>query len=126
MKMAWLLVGVLALTFGACATTPEPSAAPPSVNVKGTWAGTWAFENAQEGTGDATLELDQTGPEVAGSATVTTRMGVKRTFLKGLVTGNTLILTPPYASGNFTVKGDEMVGVVQGIMAATVTLRRQK
>jgi hypothetical protein len=124
-QAAGFLVGILALTIAGCAT-PAPSLAPPGVDVGGTWAGTWSFENPEAGTGNLTLVLRQAGADVAGNATVTTRVGTRSTYFEGLVTGNTVILKPPHASGTLTISGDEMSGVVEGIMPATVSLRRQK
>lgn len=124
---ARLVIGVLVVLAGGCVSAPStPEMAAPAVNVKGTWAGTWNFENPDQGTGSILLDLDQAGAEVAGNATVTTRADTKRTFLRGLVTGNTVVLSPPYAEGTLTVSGDEMIGVVEGIMPAAVKLRRQK
>jgi hypothetical protein len=125
-KVTGLLGGVLVLIAGCVTSLPAPEVAPPIVDVRGTWVGTWSFENPDAGTGSVTLQLDQKGEEVAGSGTVTTRVDTKNTFFRGLVAGDTIILQPPYASGTLTVGGDEMSGVVQGIMPATVKLRRQR
>jgi len=125
-RVTALLAGVLVLIAGCVASSREPELAAPSVDVRGTWVGTWSFENPDAGTGSVTLQLDQRGEEVAGSGTVTTRVETRNTFFRGLVTGNTIILQPPYASGTLTVDSDEMSGVVEGIMPATVRLRRQK
>ena len=78
------------------------------------------------GGGDVVIELQQFGADAAGNATVTDRSGTRSTYFEGNVTGNTLVLKPPYASGTFAVDGDEMRGIVQGIMPAPVTLRRQR
>jgi len=126
-QVARLLFGVLALAIGGCVTfPPEPAMAPPSVDVRGNWVGKWSFENPAAGGGDVMLELGQTGADVGGKATVTDRNGSRSTYVEGVVTGNTIILKPPYASGSLTVNGDEMNGLVEGIMPAPVTLRRQK
>ena len=122
-----IVVGILVLTIAGYVTAPPaPTMAPPSVDVRGNWVGRWSFERPEAGGGDVMIELQQTGAEVSGNATVTDRGGTRSTYFRGVVTGNSLILTPPYASGTFTVTGDEMSGVVQGIMPAPVTLRRQK
>jgi len=125
--VAKLLAGVLVLAIGGCVTPPpQPAMAPPSVDVRGNWVGKWSFENPAAGGGEVMLELGQTGADVGGNATVTDRAGSRSTYVEGVVTGNTIILKPPYASGTLTVDGDEMNGLVQGIMPAPVTLRRQR
>ena len=125
--VAKLLAGVLVLAIAGCATPPPaPTMAPPTVDVRGKWVGRWSFENPAAGGGEVMLELAQTGADVSGNATVTDRTGPRSTYFEGVVTGNTLILKPPYASGTLEVNGDEMNGLVQGIMPAPVTLRRQK
>jgi hypothetical protein len=125
-QVARLLAGVLMLAIGGCVTpAPAPTMAPPSVDVRGNWVGTWSFENPAAGGGEVTLRLGQTGADVSGNATVTDRTGSRSTYFEGVVTGHTIILKPPYASGTLTVNGDEMNGLVQGIMPAPVTLRRR-
>ena len=121
-----LVVGALVIAITGCATT-APSMAPPSVDVRGKWTGKWVFDHPGAGGGDVTLELQQTGADVSGNATVvSTTTNPRSSYFEGVVTGNSLILKPPYASGTLTVQGDEMTGVVSGIMPATVTLRRQR
>ena len=120
-----LLVVVLASMVGACVSdAPAPALAPPSVDVRGIWKGSWVFDN-NNSRGDVTLELAQQGPDLSGNATVTDRTGTKNTYFTGTVTGNTIILKPPYASGTLTVNGDDMTGTVEGIMPANVVLHRQ-
>jgi hypothetical protein len=126
-QVAKLLVGVLMLAIGGCVTPPpQPTMAPPSVDVRGNWVGKWSFENPAAGGGEVMLQLAQAGADMSGNATVTDRTGSRSTYFEGVVTGNTIILKPPYASGTLTVNGDEMSGLVQGIMPAPVTLRRQQ
>jgi len=122
-----ILVGVLVLAIAGCATPPPaPTVPPPGVDVRGRWIGKWTFENPDMGGGDVVIELQQFGADAAGNATVTDRTGTRSTYFEGSVTGNTLVLKPPYASGTFAVDGDEMRGIVQGIMPAPVILRRQR
>ena len=122
-----ILVGVLVLAIAGCAATPPaPTMPPPGVDVRGRWIGKWSFENPDMGGGDVVIELQQFGADAAGNATVTDRSGTRSTYFEGNVTGNTLVLKPPYASGTFAVDGDEMRGIVQGIMPAPVTLRCQR
>ncbi|HYB42594.1 MAG TPA: hypothetical protein VEL75_12525 [Candidatus Methylomirabilis sp.] len=123
-QVAKLLVVALALVLAGCASPPPPPEAPPTVDVRGVWKGRWIFEN-QNSSGEVTLEISQAGADVGGNATVTDRNGTRNSFFTGTVTGNRIILKPPYSSGVLEVNGDEMTGVVEGIMPANVTLRRQ-
>ena len=45
---------------------------------------------------------------------------------EGTVSGSSVILKVPYLSGTLDVSGDEMKGVINGIMPANVSLRRQR
>ena len=48
------------------------------------------------------------------------------TNFSGSLSGNTLVLDAAHGSGTQTVKGDEMTGMVYGIMPATVSVKRQR
>ena len=121
-----LLVGVLVLAIAGCATTTPTTMAPPSVDVRGKWSGRWSFENPGAGGGEAAMELQQTGADVAGNLTLVGPTVNKSSYFEATVTGDLLVLKAPYGSGTLTVQGDEMSGIVNGIMPATVTMRRQK
>ena len=120
-----LLVVGLIVVIGGCAGTGTP-AAPPSVNVTGKWAGTWSFRNPAMGGGQVTMDLKQDGAKVTGPMSVTGPTSSEPTNFSGTVTGNTITLADAHGSGTLTVKGDEMTGMVYGIMPATVTLKRQR
>jgi hypothetical protein len=120
-----LLVVALIVVIGGCAGASTP-AAPPSVNVTGKWAGTWSFRNPAMGGGQVSMDLKQDGAKVTGPMSVTGPTSSEPTNFSGTVSGNTITLADAHGSGTLTVKGDEMTGMVYGIMPATVTLKRQR
>ena len=116
-----LLIGGVMVAVSACATVPPPP--PPSVDVSGTWAGTWwAFEGSG-GSGDMKGIFRQDGATLYGNFEIS-RPTVNSTYVSGTVTGNEVRLFAP-SQGTLVVSGDEMTGTVQGIVSARVTLRRQ-
>ena len=120
-----LLVAGLMVVIGGCAGASTPSE-PPSVNVTGKWAGTWSFRNPALGGGQVTMDLKQDGAKVTGPMSVSGPTSSEPTNFQGTVGGNMIVLDAAHGSGTLTVKGDEMTGMVYGIMPATVTLKRQK
>jgi hypothetical protein len=78
------------------------------------------------GSGDVLVDLKQSGAKAAGHLTVTGDTTADPTYFEGIVSGSTIILNVPYLSGTLDVRGDEMKGVVNGIMPANVSLRRQR
>jgi len=118
-------IGALVLMLAGCAATGG-STAPPSVDVSGKWVGTWVFRNPSMGSGDVLVDLKQSGAKAAGHLTVTGDTTADPTYFEGIVSGSTIILNVPYLSGTLDVRGDEMKGVVNGIMPANVSLRRQR
>jgi hypothetical protein len=120
-----LLVAGLIVVIGGCASGSTPSA-PPSVDATGKWAGTWSFRNPSMGGGQVSMDLKQVGAKVTGPMTVTGPTSSEPTNFQGTVSGNTITLEAAHGSGTLTVKGDEMTGLVYGIMPATVSLKRQR
>jgi hypothetical protein len=120
-----LFVGTLVLMLSGCAAT-ESNTALPSVDVSGKWAGTWVFRNPSMGSGDVLVDLKQSGANATGHLTVTGDTTADPTYFESIVTGSRIILKVPYLSGTLDVRGDEMKGVVNGIMPANVSLRRQR
>jgi hypothetical protein len=104
-----------------CATGPG---APPSVNVTGQWAGTWAYENAIVGSGDIRGTFQQDGEKVSGNFNITGPVVNRVATVTGTVSGNEIKLSMP-ASGYLTVTGNQMNGVVKGLNVAKLTLRKQ-
>ena len=116
-----VLIAGLMVAVSACATTPPPP--PPSVDVSGTWVGSWlAFEGAG-GRGDLKGVFRQDGATLYGNFEVSNPT-TNRTYVSGMVTGNEVRLFAP-SQGSLVVIGDEMTGTIQGIVSTQVRLRRQ-
>jgi len=116
-----LLIGSVMVVASACATTPS---APPAVNVSGTWTGTWSYENASLGGGDARGTFQQDGDKLSGRFDVTGPVVNRTANIVGTVSGNEVKLSQP-SSGTLTVSGSEMTGWINGLNPAKLTLRRQ-
>jgi hypothetical protein len=119
-------MGLLLLTamIGATACASSGPAAPPSVDVTGTWVGTWAYENVSIGQGQVRANLKQSGSVVSGTWEVTGPVVNNTANVTGQVSGNTIRVEMP-ASGYMTVNGNQMTGKINGINVANVTLRKQ-
>ena len=117
--LAGLVMGAVMVAAAACATAPPA----PSVNVSGNWAGTWWAYEGSGGSGDLRGIFQQDGATLYGQFEVTGPV-VNRTFISGIVAGNEVRLTGP-SQGTLVVSGNEMSGVVHGLVPARVTLRRQ-
>ena len=117
-----LLIASVMIVVSACATTP---AVPPSVNVTGKWAGSWAYDEARLGTGTLSGSFQQNGADLSGSFNVAgpVQNPVANNVI-GFVSGNEIRLSQP-ASGTLTVKGNEITGWINGLHAAKITLRKQ-
>jgi hypothetical protein len=120
-----LLIAGLMVVVGGCAGASTPSESP-SVNVTGKWAGTWSFRNPAMGGGQVSMDLKQDGAKVTGPMSVSGPTSAEPTNFAGTVSGSTITLDAAHGSGTLAVKGDEMTGMVYGIMPATVSLKRQK
>jgi len=117
----WLTATVM-LMAAACATTAPP--APPSVDVSGNWAGDWQAFAGAGGSGKMWGTFRQEVSTVRGDFTiVTTREN--RTFVSGSISGNVITLEAPNG-GRLVVDGDEITGVVNGIVDANVKLTRER
>src|SRR5712664_1365010 len=119
------LVAALVLVLSGCAAVGG-NTVPPSVDVGGKWAGTWSFHNPTMGDGDVFMNLKQSGADASGDLMVTGPTTAEPTDVEGPLSGSSVVLELPYLSGNLDVSGDEMKGVIYGIMPANVSLRRQR
>jgi hypothetical protein len=99
---------------------------PPTVDVTGTWAGTWHFEPVSVGSGTISMTLTQTGAAVRGPIEVAGPTLNRPTRVEGIVSGDTFIITGPVGNGSMTVKGDEMSGEINGFVPVKMTARRQR
>lgn len=117
-----ILLATVMIVGSGCATTP---AAPPSVNVTGSWAGTWAYENVTNGSGTLRGTFKQDGANLAGNFEVTGPV-INRAAnnIIGFVSGNEIKLSQP-STGSLTVTGNEMTGWINGLNPAKVTLKKQ-
>ena len=127
-RVAAMLAAVASvLAFGGCETAPQRP--PPSVNITGDWVGTWVFEPAAAnvGGGQVAMTLRQRDDAWATGDLRITGETVNRppTAIEGVVTGNEFRISGPNAYGTLTVSGNEMSGLIQGILPARVTLRRR-
>jgi hypothetical protein len=78
------------------------------------------------GGGQVSMDLKQDGAKVTGPMSVSGPTSSEPTNFSGTLSGNTIFLDAAYGSGTLAVKGDEMTGMVYGIMPATVSLKRQR
>ena len=119
-----LLLVTVMIAASACATTP---AAAPTVDVTGKWAGDWSFENPSLGGGTLSGSFQQDGSKVSGNFAIVGGGSAVRypsATIFGTVSGNEVRLSQP-SSGTLTVNGNQMSGIINGLDAARVTLRRQ-
>ncbi len=126
--LLWILIGTVVLAAAACASseTSSMSGAPPASNVAGRWAGTWVFEPSSAGNGEATVNITQDGKQVKG--TIEAVSGAHRGragFFNAIMSGNDIHITGPDFTGWLKVDGSQMSGQINGILPATVTLRKQ-
>ena len=72
------------------------------------------------GSGQVEMEMDlkQDGAKVTGPVTVSGPTSAEPTNFAGTVSVYTITLDAAHGSGTLTVKGDEMTGMVYGIMPA--------
>ena len=119
------LVAAVVLASTGCATAPTAPMAPPLVNVTGKWQGTWMFDSIALGGGQIIMDLQQTGAQVTGNVTVTGPSVNRPTTIQAVVSGSDMKLEGRIP-GTLTVSGDQMTGVVDGVVSAKVTLQRQK
>jgi len=119
-----LIAGVMMLGL-ACATAPS-APPPPSVDVSGTWEGSWEALERSAGGGGIRGVFRQDGATLYGNFEIQTQgpNPISRTYVSGVVRANEIQLLAPN-EGLLVVDGNEMSGNIQGIMAARVKLRRQ-
>jgi hypothetical protein len=116
-----LLTGGLMVAVSACATTPSPP--PPSVDVSGTWVGTWSAFEGPGGGGDLRGTFLQDWSTLHGEFDIRNPK-LNRTYVSGRVSGNEITLLAP-EKGSLVVNGDEMTGTFQGIVRGRIQLRRE-
>ena len=126
-SLSRIMLGIAVLVAAGCASGVGPATVAPTVDVTGKWAGTWVATNPALGSGAINMTLTQTGSEYTGNLTVTGSPTDPSGYTRGVVSGNQVrVLQPSSFTGSLTVQGDNMSGVLQGVLAANVTLTRQK
>ncbi len=128
MKMlSGILIGLAMLGVGGCAGGVGPGTVAPTVDITGKWAGSWVATNPALGSGAIEMTLKQTGPQYAGTLLVTGAPTDPSGPTAGIVSGNEVrVQRPANVTGSLTAQGDTMKGTIQGVLAANVTLTRQK
>ncbi|HEV2057478.1 MAG TPA: hypothetical protein VGV06_20265 [Methylomirabilota bacterium] len=121
--MRSLLIGLLVLMSG-CASAPP---AAPTVNVTGTWVGTWESTNRPLG-GQVQMVLEQKDADVTGRINLVTPARNVIGPVGGSVSGDEYRLTVPSGmiSGYLTVKDDAMTGIVNSATPLRFNLMRTK
>jgi len=122
-----LLFAGVALGAAACASSGSSSmsGAPPATNVTGTWSGTYVFEPSSAGNGLATLQLTQDGSNVKGNLNVQGPHRFAPAVINGVMSGNDIRVTGPDLTGWMKVNGNQMTGLINGILPVRVTLTKQ-
>jgi len=122
-----LLFAGVALGAAACAASGSSSmsGAPPATNVTGTWSGTYVFEPSSAGNGLATLQLTQDGSNVKGNLNVQGPHRFAPAVINGVMSGNDIRVTGPDLTGWMKVNGNQMTGLINGILPVRVTLTKQ-
>ena len=119
-----LLVGLVVLASAVSASAPSAQTKP---NLTGTWAGTWAYQQASLGSGQIEMTLTQKGSKATGSMVVTGAPVDRSGAVNVILSGNEVYLVYPTGfTGYLTISGDEMKGQIDGLNPANVVLKRQK
>ena len=125
--LPWV-IGLLLLVSAGCASSQSAPSVPPSVEVTGTWAGTWNPGGpGTPGGGDYILRLQQTGSAVRGEVTLPGYANFSGA-LEGRVAGNELSfrLLSGASGAELTVTGNEMSGYTTATGARLSLRRRQE
>jgi hypothetical protein len=122
MRTFWLLAFACVGLFG-CATGQTESSRAPSVDVTGSWAGTFTWPY---GVSPISMTLRQEGANVTGDIVTTGTLGEVRQGngpVKGTVSADALSLTFPGGGANLSVRGNRMSGFSSS--GSTWNLQRQ-
>jgi hypothetical protein len=121
------MIVLMMLAVGGCTSGSGPTTTAPTVDVTGTWVGTWASNPPGHGAGRWEMTLTQTESRVSGTVALTGIGSFLSGVAEGVVSGNELrLLEPPHLTGELTVQGDRMAGRLHGAVPADIDLRRQK
>ena len=124
------LLGSMAVCVGLLAAGCAgfgPATKAPTVDITGKWVGTWVATNPGLGSGQIEMTLTQTGSQYSGNLLVTGTRTDPSGFTQGVVSGNEVrVMQPSNLTGSLTATADSMTGILDGVVAANVTLKRQK
>ena len=127
--VVWMLLFAgVALGAAACASSGSQSSmsgAPPASNVAGNWAGTYVFEPSSAGNGLVNLVLTQDGPNVKGNMNIQGPHRFAPAVINGVMSGNDIKVTGPDLTGWMKVNGNQMTGLINGVLPVRVTLTKQ-
>ena len=125
-RLSGIAVVLVVLAAAGCAGV-GPATLAPTVDVTGKWVGTWVALNQTQGSGSIEMTVKQTGSEYSGNLLITGTATDPSGFTRGIVSGNELrVMQPTSVTGSLTVQGDSMAGIIAGVVAANVSLKRQK
>ena len=125
-----VLLGLILLGVASCASGPKTdpalmAAEQPTVNVTGTWAGSWVYSPESAGSGQIKMTMQQTGSKVTGNVEVSGAQMPRSGPVHALVSGNQLqLLYPTGVTGSLTVQGDTISGQLGGLTPANVTMKK--
>ena len=123
------LFGIMAVCVGLVAAGCAgfgPTTTAPTVDITGKWVGTWVATNPGLGSGQIEMTLKQTGSQYSGNLLVTGTRTDPSGFTQGVVSGNEVrVMQPSNLTGSLTATADSMTGILDGVVAANVTLKRQ-
>jgi len=125
--LIWVAAVFAVVTAAGCASSVGPATMAPTVDITGKWTGQWVATNQALGSGTIEMTVKQDGSQYTGNLLITGTATDPSGFTQGVVSGNEVrVLQPTSVTGRLTVNGDNMTGTLQGVVAANVTLKRQK
>jgi hypothetical protein len=124
--LLWILIGGVVLGAAACASsgTSSKSSAPPASNVTGRWTGTYVFQPSSAGNGLATVDWTQDGSKLKGNLAIQGPHRFDPVVINGIMSGNDIQIIGPDITGWMKVNGNEMTGLINGVLPAQVALRK--
>jgi len=116
MKMlSGIMIALVTLVAAGCAGGVGPAAVAPTVDITGTWVGSWVATNPALGNGTIQMMVKQTGSEYSGTLLATGTPTDPSGPTAGIVSGNQVrVMRPTNLTGSLTVQGDTMKGNLQG------------
>ena len=124
-----MLLGLILLGVASCARTQSDpammAATPPTVDVTGTWVGSWVYSPPTPGNGPIKMIMQQTGSKVTGTVDISGTPMPRSGPISAIVQGNQLqILHPAGVTGSLTVQGDTISGELGGLSPGTITMKK--